>query len=178
MSYAPDSLIAIRQLVREKTGDKWIVSIRASYKDLPYRGYHAGYADIYGPNGLGDNASSVKRLRDRRKRNLGHVPPLASANASSACDISVRNTGMNQKLQREFTAWCVERAKAGLLDIQFVGGPDANGKPTVWSKPYWNPVAGVDKYHTHISWPRDTEFGGTLDNPLSRVDQIAPYFPA
>lgn len=171
MSTAPDSLRAIRQLVSAKA-PTWIVSIRANLRPGDrYAGYHAGYDEIYGPNGLGDQAYSVRRPRDRRSRNLNHVPPLASSNASSACDISVRGLGRreNARLQREFTAWTVQRAKAKLLDIQFVGGPDAKGNATIWEKPYWTPKPGVDKDHTHISWPRDTEFG-------DRAGQLAPYW--
>lgn len=173
MSMAPESLKAIRHKIRELTGDTWIVSIRANLRPGDkYEGYHAGYADIDGPLGVGTaKAYSTIRPRDRKNRNLKHIPPLASANASSATDITVRGMGrgQNAKEQRRFTAWLVERAKVKLLDVQFIVGPNAEGEGTIWMKPDWKPKPGVDKTHTHISWPRDTEFG-------DRVSQLTPYW--
>lgn len=176
MSTIPDSLRDLKKMIAEKTNHTWVMSIRAPARDIPYKGYHAGYKDIAGPNGVGlDKAYSTKRIRDRRNRNLNHVPPLASENASSAIDITVRGMGSakkNQLEQRRFTAWLVSKAKMGLLDVVFIGGPDANGNPTLWEKPNWKPVKGVDKDHTHISEHRDTEFS-------DRTSVIAGYdFPS
>lgn len=170
MSTIPQSLKDLKQMIRSATNDTWIMSIRAPASDIPYRGYHAGYKDIYGPNGVGGTAYSVIRPRDKRDHNLNHVPPLASENGSSAIDVTVRGLGnQNARIQQEFTAWIVKQAKAGLMDIMFVGGPDANGNPKVWEKPYWKPHDGPDKYHTHISFPRDTEF-------VDRTTQFKAYF--
>jgi len=53
----PQSLRDAKHFIREKTAETAVMSIRANRgPNEKFQGYHAGFADIYGPYGLGDDA--------------------------------------------------------------------------------------------------------------------------
>ena len=155
MSFAPDSLKAVRRYIVDKTGvPTENISIRSARSN---RGYHAGKGQIYGPDGQGDKDYSVRRKRDKR----------GLTNASSAADIKLP---LSQLIK--FVAYLVGEARAKRADLQEIIGPDLNGHATRWAKPFWTPKGGQDKsheWHVHLGYPRDTEFS-------DRVAMLEAFF--
>lgn len=159
MSLAPPSLIDVRRYLVAKTGKPTAnFSIRAAKSS---RGYHAGRAEIFGPNGQGNKDYSVKQPRDK----------AGLSEASSAIDIKLPIPQL-----KALVAYLLAGAKAGTLDIFELIGPDSTGKANYWSKatgwlpkPKWAPAS--HEWHIHMAFPRDTEF-------TDRVAIFRPFFEA
>lgn len=134
-------------------------------------GYHAGTNEGLTPG----SEYSTRRARDR----------AGLSTASSALDISYRGprpdgkrfTAASKRAQIAFTAWLVGEAKAGRADLMMIVGPGADGRAYGWYR--WNgwkpvgprPKGNSHEAHTHVSFPRDTEFG-------DRASMFRPYWPA
>ena len=152
MSTRPQSLIDVSKYVQAKAGvPASNMSIRAARSA---RGFHAGKAEIFGPNGHGNRDYSV-----RDPRNLAGL-----TDASSAIDVKIPIPQL-----KALTAHLVEEGKAGSLLFEVIG-PDATGKANYWSvKTGWLPRPNLapasHSWHAHLGFWRDTEF----------ADRVAPF---
>lgn len=161
MSFAPDSLKALRRYLVEKTGKPTEnFGIRGTVGAKRVQGYHLGKVDIYGPGGLGDADYSVRRPRDKR----------GLTDAASGFDMKLPIAAL-----KELRAYLVSAARAGRApDLVEIIGPGSDGRAYDWRKPDWvrvGPRAKGDshEWHIHLSYHRDSEF-------RDKVALFEPYY--
>lgn len=150
MSFAPDTLKALRRYLVEKTGKPTEnFGIRGSVGAKRVAGYHLGEVDIYGPGGQGDADYSVRRRRDR----------AGLTDAASAMDVKLPVAQLQTMRQH-----LVRMARLGQArDLVEVIGPGADGRAYDWRKPDWQrigprPKGDSHEWHVHISYHRDSEY--------------------
>lgn len=150
MSMIPESLREAKRYLVEKTGRPGAnFSIRAARSA---RGFHAGKAEIFGPDGKGNRDYSVRDPRNK----------AGLTNASSALDIKIPKGQL-----KALTAHLV--ANPGDLLFEVIG-PDSTGAANYWSvKTGWQPRPNLappsHSWHAHVGFWRDTEF----------ADRTAPF---
>lgn len=159
MSFAPDSLRALRRYLVDKTGKPTEnFGIRGTVGAKRVQGYHLGESDIYGPGGLGDSDYSVRRPRDKR----------GLTDAASGFDIKLPLAAL-----KELREFLVSEARNGRApDVVEIIGPGNDGRAYVWRKPDWvrlgpRPAGDSHEWHIHVSYHRDGEYR----------DKVALYEP-
>lgn len=154
MSYAPQSLLDVRDYLRSRTGLS-LASLGIVGDQAHTYGYHLG------KDRLPTDDYSARTARDR----------AGLSNAASALDI-----GSFGRL-RELTAHLVRWARAGRLgDVREIIGPGSDGRAYRWDHlSGWSAVrraAGDShEWHTHISFYRDAE-------QRSKIEPFRAFFEA
>lgn len=151
MSRIPENLKDLkRYFVHHRPGTK--ISIRGFVGPKRDDGYHLAESDIFGQGGQGEDDYSIQRPRDR----------AGLDEFASAYDITLPDRLEMSRL----TAWMLDEAKAGRLDIWEFGGPAADGNAYWWWKGKrgkWRRIrltgkaAASHKGHIHVSKPRDRD---------------------
>lgn len=171
MSTIPRSVREANAVIRAGAaldGYRAVISTRAVRSS---RGYHAGKAEIYGPDGAGDRDYSVRRRRDK----------AGLSNASAAQDISFRSDGSPGSAGRarralvDLCAYLVDLAKTGgTRDLVEVIGPGADGDAYYQAAPRWRarprPDGDSHEWHIHVAHFRDAE-----DHDLAAI--FLPFWP-
>ena len=141
MSFAPQTLLDLRDYLQAKTGLSDNELGIVGNEDHTY-GYH-----------LGEDRLPKDDYSARTKRDLAGL-----TDAASASDI-----GMFARLV-EMTLWLVDEGRAGRApDIREIIGPAYDGRAYRYdSLSGWNPQQRAQgdphEWHTHVSWYRDSEF--------------------
>lgn len=161
MSNAPDVLIELRRylaaamnLPRASFG---IRSLGVTNR-RPW-GYHLGYSEIYGVDGMGDRDYSVRRRRDQRSAGLQY-----GANVSAGFDVGGQVSQSQLQEQREHLLGLARSGNApDLVEILGPGGLDGvtrPGRAYRWAKPSWRPTildeGNGHEHHNHYSFHRDS----------------------
>lgn len=150
MSYAPTSLLNLRDYLKEHTGLS-AISLGIVGDSAHKSGYHLGKDRIFSASGQGWNDYSVRTSRDKN----------GLTNAASAIDIG------NFAGLRHLSIWLVrecQRNAPGTSDIrEIIYSPDGDRvlrydrNRGITSAPREGEADNSHRLHSHISWQRDSQ---------------------